>query len=143
MKKLITAIAILISVKSYSQDSTIITISPQTRDIEYLAQYIVHNTEMENIFDSVKIKFRIPVPPTGNTTVSISGYTMDFYRLFVVLKNDATAIKANCTSRIEALLRALNQPYLTSKLDALDVADAQTFQTMRQFGRDRLRRKTN
>ncbi len=95
MKKLLTSIIILFSLNSYSQDSTVITISPQTRDLEFAAQYLFNSTSLEVLYDSVKIKFRVANPPTGNTTVAITGYTMDFYNLFVILKNDAVAIKAN------------------------------------------------
>jgi len=141
MKKLL--IILLFPFAAYSQDSTVISIGAQVRDWEYATQFMYNSTALENVFDSVKIKFRIQNPPTGNTVVSVSGYTVDFFNLFQIIKNDATAIKAGCTSRIEVLLRALNQPYLTGKLDAIDLADTQTFQTMRQFGRDKLRRRTN
>jgi len=141
MKKLI--IILLFPFASYSQDSTVISVGAQTRDWEYATQFMYNSTALENIYDSVKIKFRVANPPTGNTVVTISGYTVDFYNLFERLKNDAVSIKNGCTSRIETLLRALNQPYLTGKLDAIDLADTQTFQTMRQFGRDKLRRRTN
>jgi hypothetical protein len=134
---------IFLSLKSFSQDSVKITISPQARDLEYISSFIFNDFEGQELFDSCKVKFRVVIPPTGNTSVSITAYTMDWYTTFLRLKNDPTALKANCTSRIEALLRAINQTYLNSKLDLLDIADTNTFQAMRQFGRDRLRRKSN
>ena len=92
------------------------------------------------MYDSLKVKFRITNPATGNTTVSITGYTADWLNVATRLNNDATALKALCTKRVTDLLRAVNQPYITSKLDAIDAADKNTFQSMRQFGRSKLRR---
>ncbi|WP_230682106.1 hypothetical protein, partial [Streptococcus pneumoniae] len=66
--------------------------------------------------------------------------TLDWFTVVNKLNNDATALKAQCTKRVSDLLRAVNKPYLTGKLNALDVADQNTFQSMRQFGRSKLRR---
>lgn len=140
MKKIILALAVLISLQSFSQDSVKITITPQARDLEYIGSFIFNSNENEDLYDSLKVKFRIVNPPTGNTTVSVTGYTEDWLRVYNRLINDATALKANCTSRLGTILRAVNQVYLTGKLDDIDVADGQTFQTMRRFGRQKLRR---
>ena len=140
MKKILLSVAILFSLTSFSQDSVKITITPQTRDLEYIASFIFNDFDNQELFDSCKAKFRVQSPPTGNTTVSITAYTVDWYTVFVRLKNDALALKANCTSRIETLLRAVNQVYLTGKLDDLDAADINTVQAIRLFGRSRLRR---
>ena len=140
MKKIILALAVLISLQSFAQDSVKITITPQARDLEYIGSFIFNDNSTEDLYDSLKVKFRIVNPPTGNTTVSISGYTEDWLRVYNRLNNNATALKANCTTRIATILRAVNQVYLTRELDAIDIADSQTFQTIRQLGRQKLRR---
>lgn len=118
-----------------------ITVAPQTRDIEYIYSWAYNNNALESFADSVKVKFRVQNPPTGTTTVSFTAYTMDWIFIIQNLKRDEIALQANCTSRIEALLRAVAQPYLTGKLDDIDVDRANEFQNKRQFGRSRLRRQ--
>ena len=140
MRKLILSIAILLSLKSFSQDSVKVTLSVQARDCEYIGAFAFNHDSLEELWDSFKVKFRVPNPATGNTTVSVTAYTLDWLSVLNRLNNDATALKALCTKRVSDLLRAVNQPYLTGKLNALDVADQNTFQSMRQFGRSKLRR---
>ena len=140
MRKLILSIAILLSLKSFSQDSVKVTLSVQARDCEYIGAFAFNHDSLEELWDSLKVKFRVPNPATGNTTVSVTAYTLDWLSVLNRLNNDATALKAQCTKRVSDLLRAVNQPYLTGKLNALDVADQNTFQSMRQFGRSKLRR---
>jgi len=140
MKKLLTAIVLIVSLNSFAQDSVKVTISAQARDLEYIGSFIFNDNSTEDLYDSLKVKFRISNPATGNTTVSITGYTADWLTVINRLNNDATALKALCTKRVVDLLRAVNQPYLTGKLNALDAADQNTFQSMRHFGRSKLRR---
>jgi hypothetical protein len=141
MKKLILSIAILLSLKSFSQDSVKITIAPQAKDLEYISSFIFNSDESGEVFDSIKVKFRVPTPPNNNTTVSIGGYTMDWLVIYNRLNNDATALKANCTKRIHDILIAVNQTYLTDKLTAIDVADADTFTAIRKFGKSKATRQ--
>lgn len=141
MKKLIIAICLLVSINSFSQDSTKITISPQTRDLEYIGSFIFNDNSTEELYDSVKLNFRVDTPPTGNTTVAITGYTGDWISVYDRLNNDPVALKSLCVKRIYDLLLAVNQSYLTSKLSAIDQEDQTTFQALRQFGRSKIRRK--
>ena len=141
MKKIITILYILISFSCKAQDSTVIIITPQARDCELWTFFIYNDNISEPIYDSLKVKFRVQNPPSGNTTVSITGYTIDFINAFKRISGDQYAVKANTVSRIESLLRALNQAYLTSRLDAIVSGDTETIQTMRQFGRKKLQRQ--
>ena len=141
MKKLLTTICIIISLQSFAQDSVKITITPQVRDLEYIASFAYNDNALENFFDSVKVKFRVQNPPTGNTTVSFTAYTQDWLLIIQKLKHSDIALNANCASRIETLLRAVNQSYLTGKLDESDVDITNSFQSFRTFGRSRLRRQ--
>lgn len=140
MKKLLFISLFLISLNGFAQDSVKVTLSVQARDLEYIGSFIFNDNSTEDLYDSLKVKFRVPNPATGTTTVSVTGYTLDWLSVANRLNNDATALKALCTKRVTDLLRAVNQPYLTGKLDAINTADQNTFQAMRQFGRSKLRR---
>ena len=139
MKKII--LLLLISSKLVAQDSVKITITPQTRDLEYISFFAYNDNVLENWFDSVKVKFRVPNPPSGNTTVSFTAYTMDWVLIIQKLKRDETALQASCTSRIETLLRAVGQSYLTGKIDGMDTDTQNEFINRRNFGRSRSRRQ--
>lgn len=143
MKKILTLACVLFSFSLFAQDSTMITISPQTRDIEYIYSFAFNDYSVEGLVDSMKVKYRIPNPPTGNTTVSITGYTLEWFIIFGKLKHDQVALNSGTTSRIDALLRAVGQPYLTGKMDAIETGDTNNFQSMRQYGRSKLRRNNN
>lgn len=140
MKTLLTALTLLITFSSKAQDSTVVQINAQARDLEYIGSFIAGDYSLDNIHDTLKIKFRVPNPVTGTSTMSVGAYTIDWVTLMTKLKNDPTAIKAGTTGRLETLLRAINQSYLTSRLDTLDINDTNTFITMRIVGRLRLRR---
>lgn len=141
MKKLILLFLITVQLAAKGQDSTQITIQWQARDIEYAGAFISQMPEFETLYDTVKTKFRVPVPPTGTTTVSVTAYTVDMVELYKRLVNDATALQANSTKRLRDLLVAVNQPYLTGRLDAIDVVAADAFTNGRRYGRFKLRRK--
>jgi hypothetical protein len=140
MKKIISVLLILISVHVRAQDSVKITITPQCRDVEYISSLIYMEYDGQELFDSIKAKMRVQNPPTGLTTVSLTGYTQDWLAVYTKLNNDAIAIKGGIKLRVETLLRAINQAYLTSRLDAFDAADAATIITMRTVGRNKSRR---
>lgn len=142
MKKLLTILAIFFSFSSFGQGTVNITLQVQTRDIEYIASIgIIKGDNVENLWDSLKVKFRVANPPTGNTTVSITATTDEWFYIFLPLKTDYISITQNCTSRLEALLRAVNQSYLTAKLDLLDTQIQDSYQTARVVGRFKLRKQ--
>jgi hypothetical protein len=142
MKKLLTIVAILFSFNAFAQAENV-TITPQARDLEFIATVIYIDTAFENMYDSIKSKFRVLTPPTGNTTVSITATSLDWLAVFKRINRNHTAIKANCNSRINTLLRAANVTYLTTNLDNLDAQDATDFQDDRRIGRIILRRSNN
>jgi hypothetical protein len=139
MKKLMI-IAALLPFAVMAQDSVKVTVNVQARDLEMTGNFLVSRPELETYFDSVKVKFRVPSPPTGTTTMSITVYTIDWILLMRVLKYDVDCVKAGTTGRIEALLRAVAQGYLTAALDAFDTSDTNTIVTLRIVGRRVLRR---
>jgi len=141
MKKLLTTIAILISLSATAQDSTRITLSVGARDLEYIAAFIFNDDAVEDLYDTIKLKFRVQNPPTNLQAVSITAYTFEWVIVYIQLNNDATALKTNCASRMEALLRAVNQPYLTGRINEIQAAYISTAIAHRQFGRAKLRRQ--
>jgi len=146
MKKIITVIILLVSLQSQAQtDSSALsaTANIKARDLEYIGSFIFIDNEVENLYDSIKVKFRVQNPPTGNTIATVTATNADWLYIIRRLKNDATAIKANCTSRVETALRAAGQSWLVSELNKIDYGDQTTFSTMRQFGRQKLRRNIN
>jgi hypothetical protein len=139
MKKLIM-IAALLPFAVIAQDSVKVTLNVQARDLEPTGNYLYTRLELETYMDTVKAKFRVPNPATGLTTISITAYTIDWILLMRVLKGDVTRVKAGTTGRVEALLRAVGQTYLTAALDAIDTADDNGNTVDRVTGRRLLRR---
>lgn len=139
--KYILTFLLFFSLQSFAQDSVKITIAPQVRDLEFITSFAYNDNALENFFDSLKVKFRIQNPPTGTTTVSFIAYTQDWVLIIQKLKSNQIAISGGCTNRIETLLRAVGQGFLTTKLDAIDIDDTNSFQSFRTFGRSRLRRQ--
>lgn len=144
MKKVLSLIVIVISINSFSQDSVKVALTFQARDIEYLAG-ILSKEDHEEFFQAVRHKFLVANPPTGVTNVAFDStmYIVDVLKFFTRLNTDVIASNNLCTSRVETILRALNNVYLTGKLDALDTADTNFFQAGRGFGRFRLNKKLN
>ena len=144
MKKVFFAISMLFCLSSFAQqDSSLIkiTVSPQARDIEYISSIFYNNNDIEDFYDTVKSKFRVQNPPVGFTTVAFAATLQDWYVIFQRLINEPIALKSGCTTRIEALLRATGQSYLITKLNNINTSDTDSFQSMRIFGRNRLRKQ--
>ena len=140
MKKIFTAIAILVSILTTAQDSTKIQVSIQARDVKYIGSVANKDTH-EDFFDAVKSKFRVPVPPVTTTLVQIDSiYTIDWIVLYTLLKNDAVAINAGCTGRVETILRAVGQTYLNNKLDAANNLSLLIFVRQQDVGLFKFRR---
>lgn len=139
MKKLLLIAAIL-PFAAIAQDSVKVTLNVQARDLEPTGNYLYTRLELETYMDTVKAKFRIPNPPTGTTTMSITAYTIDWILLMRVLKGDVARVKAGTAARVETLLRAVGQTYLTAALDAIDAADDSGNTVDRITGRRLLRR---
>ena len=147
MKKIILVFVFLCSLKSFSQDSVKIQVV-QVSDIEYFAAFFSMDKE-EDFFDGVKSKFRVANPPVDSATLVVidSMFITDWLRIIKIMKTDQVALKANCTSRVETILRAVGNTYLNNQLDAYDAILAVTyyniFNNTRQSGKVRLTKKNN
>lgn len=142
MKKILSILSILFVLNVNAQDSTKIQVSIQARDVKYIGA-ISSKDFNEDFFDAVKYKFRV-IPanvPTGTTLVQVDSiYTIDWIVLYTNLKNNATALNAGCTGRVETILRAVNQVYLNNKLDAVNAASLVSFVSMQEVGLFKFRR---
>lgn len=144
MKKILSVFILFVSLQSQAQvDSSNLsaTANIQARDLECIGFLVYVNNDAENVYDSIKAKFRVQNPSTGNSQVSITATNSDWVYIIKRLKDDAIAIKANCLNRVETALRAAGQSWLVGELNKIDAADQTTFSSMRQFGRQKLRRQ--
>lgn len=143
MKKLFTILFAVAAMAAKAQDSTVITVSPQARDLEAVGVFISSNNSYETIYHTVKLKFRVQVTPTGTDAVSITGYTIDFILLYELMNNNITMVKQKSNDRLKTLLLAVAQSYLTGKLNGFDTADTNEFQALRAAGRFRYKKNNN
>lgn len=144
VKKLLILLLALSSLttKTYSQvDSVKLTITAQARDFEIIGGFAFTDNLLENLYDSLKVKWRVANPPALATTpVAITAYVIDWKSVISRLKTNVVAIKGGPLARIEALLRALNNTTLNTFIDAIDAQDTAEFTNQRLFGRLKLRR---
>lgn len=147
MKNTIIILLALMPFLSFSQvDSAAvkINVSVQARDCEVIASFISHRELYEDLFDAIKKKFRVANPPGNTTIVAIDSVSVGTWILVSdILRKDYISIQANAFSRIDALLRAKNVPYLTRILNQGNQADIAHYQTIRAIGRQKLRRVNN
>lgn len=140
MKKILLIILILASFAARSQDSVRVTISPQARDVDYILSFVYSEYSTEDLFDSIKVKYRIQNPPSGTETIDLNGYTADWVTVISRLNIDYIAIDAGVRNRVRDLLVSVNQPYLTARIDAMTVNTIAQAADKRQFGRRKGRR---
>lgn len=147
MKNIIIILLALMPFYSFSQvDSSAIKInvSVQARDCEVIASFISHRELYEDLFDAIKTKFRVTNAPSNTTSIQVDSVSIGTWILVSdILRKDYISIQANAFSRIDALLRAKNVPYLTRLLNQGNQADIAHYQTIRAIGRQKLRRATN
>lgn len=147
MKNIIIILLALMPFYSFSQvDSSAIKInvSVQARDCEVIASFISHRELYEDLFDAIKTKFRVANAPSNTTAIQVDSVSIGTWILVSeILRKDYISIQANAFSRIDALLRAKNVPYLTRLLNQGNQADIAHYQTIRAIGRQKLRRAVN
>lgn len=141
MKKLLILLLLFAGAASAQVDSSAVKInaSIQARDVQLIAALIPYSEEYEDSYDAAKVKFRVAVPPTGNTNVSIDSVTVGTWlNIWLILKRNPYAIGASADSRVETVLRAKSNAWLTAKMNAM-IADATAYyNTLKELGRKRL-----
>lgn len=141
MKKLIT-LFFLIPIFTFAQsDTSLVTATIQARDWEYIGIYIGHNRNFENLFDSVKVKFRVETPPSGTTNVAITATIGELIGVDILLRRDPYAIGGNVWSRVNTALLAVGNSYMTTRLNDQQTTDTDLFTNNRLLGRAILRKE--
>lgn len=126
MKKILLSLILLVSINSFAQtaaDSVMVTLNVQARDLIYISKSISKDEVVETLYDSIKVKFRVPVHPQGTTTVSVTGYVKDWIDVAMRLQNDVMAFKFNHADRYKALLQNSGNAYMVSLLNDLILKD--------------------
>jgi hypothetical protein len=142
MKKVL-AILLFLPFAVKAQDSVKISVTVQARDLELMG-FVCSFDQDEEWFDSVKVKFRVQNPPTGNTQVTIGNiYTTDWVRAYSRIHWNHVAVKAGAVGRVSQALKNVNQAYLTSKIAQLESGDTTEYINLRSAGRLSLRKTNN
>jgi hypothetical protein len=142
MKNIIFLLLFLPILSEAQNDSAKVTVTIQARDCEFIGFYIAHAPEFEDLFDGMKVKFRVTTPPTGTTNVIVDTIPIgQWLSLSAKLRTDPYAIGGSVFSRYDAALRAANNSYMTARLDAMNTGDTEVFTNFRLAGRGRLRKQ--
>jgi hypothetical protein len=114
----------------------------QARDIEYIAQIIFNRDGYEEMWDNIKAKFRVEIPPSGATNVIVDTVELALWAdLNNYLKGDAYA--KTTYNRLNIALSALGQSWLTARLNEQESYFNDRQNSLQIFGRQRLRKSTN
>lgn len=144
MKKLIILLFLFAGAASAQIDSSLVKInaSIQARDVQLIAALIPYSEEYEDPYYAARIKFKVANPPTNTTAVSIDSVTVGTWlNVWLILKRNPYAIGASADSRVETVLRAKNNVWLTAKMNAM-IADATSYyNTLKELGFKRLTRQ--
>lgn len=119
MKKIFLFTLILISFKSFAQDSSraLITVNVQARDLLYLSNLTGIDPLFEDLDSVMKVRFRVSSPPSGTTNVSIPGVQVRAWWVALLrLSYDPIAINTNIVSRLSALLSGAGNSWLSHRI---------------------------
>lgn len=146
MKKLLTLFFLFAGTVSAQVDSSLTKINAniQARDLEYLGGSVLSQNDgtYEDLYDAAKKKFRVSNTPANNTSVAVDSVTVGVWlSVATALRRDYIAVLGGVFSRVDAVLRAKNNVWLTAKLDAGEAHDQQTYANRRNAGRTKLSRK--
>jgi hypothetical protein len=123
-------------------DNTKVTVTLQARDCEFIGSFIAFNESFEDMFDGMKLKFRVTSPPQNTTNVVIDTIPIgQWLALSAKLRTDPYAIGGSVWARYDAALRAANNTYMTGRLNTMDANDTDIFTGYRVLGRFRLRKQ--
>lgn len=142
MKNILFALLLVTSNVIAQDENTKVTVTIQARDCEFLGYFISNAPEYEDLYDGMKVKFRVASPPLGTTNVQLDTIPIgQWLSVSTKLRIDPYAIGGSVYSRVDAALRAVGNSYLTARLNAMDAGDTEVFTSFRTLGRFRLRRQ--
>jgi hypothetical protein len=146
MKKLITILLLspLFGFAQIDSSAVKINVSIQARDAEYIGEHIAFKQEYDLLFDALKSKMRIDNPPINQTLVVIDSISVGTWlSLSNHIRKDYIAIQAGVFTRLDAILRAKNNSYLTRLLNDANTFDIRQYTDRRKSGRVNIRRSKN
>ncbi len=146
MKKIITAIAILISLQSFAQvDSSALRsgkLTLRVNDWEYVATFVAYTNIYESLFDSIKAKIRaLPIYPAGATNITVDSVTnFELNNLCYNLKNTYNKSNSTATDRIVTAIKAISV-WVTNRQNEWDADEDATLTGKKNTGKLMLRKK--
>jgi hypothetical protein len=152
MKKLITILLLspLFSMaqpllwSSNDSSKVKINVSIQARDAEYIGEFIAFKQEYDLLFDALKSKMRIANPPLNQTLVSVDSISvLTWLSVATHIRKDYIAIQGGVFTRLDAILRARNNAYMTRVLNLFNTSDISQYTDRRKLGRYNIRRSEN
>lgn len=144
MKYTLTTLFTALAFWAYSQN-TIISVTIQARDCEYIGSFCGTDDDYQDLDSALKSKFRPKeTAPSGTTSVTLGGVTNGVWaRVLHQLRYDHFSSLGNNNefTRVDAVLRALNNTWLTAALDADAVEFNNSHDANRARGRARIKRE--
>lgn len=144
MKKIIFLLLLIPVLSSAQIDSSQlkVTATIQARDLDYLGSFITNKLEYEDLYDAVKLKYRVTNPPVNQNNVTLDTIPI-FQWLHVItkLRNDPVAIQGLVFERVRTALLTASNPYLTGRINAGNSSDTTTFLQTKTVGRFLIRRQ--
>lgn len=146
MKNLIT-ILLLSPLSGFAQiDSSLvkINVSIQARDAEYIGSFIAYQQSYDELFDQFKLKMRIATPPVNQSLVAIDSISVGTWLMVANhIRKDYIAIQGGVYTRLNVILRAKNNAYLTRLLNDANTFDQRQYVDKRRSGRYNIRKSEN
>ena len=146
MKKLITILLLspLFGFAQIDSSAVKINVSIQARDAEYIGSFIAYQQEYDLLFDALKSKMRIANPPINQTLVAIDSISVGTWlSVSNHIRKDYIANQGGVFTRLDAVLRAKNNAYLTRLLNDAKTFDIRQYKDRRKSGRFNIRRSEN
>lgn len=143
--KRILLLLLLFSARVYAQpELAVISITAQARDFETVGAFSGGDDLFQDMDSVLKSKFRPQqTAPSGTTTVIVGSVTVQAWRAMMNILRDNSDINQgnnNEYTRLDVILRAINNAWLTAGLDADVLIKANRATGIRQTGRVRLKR---
>jgi hypothetical protein len=127
MKKILLLILILISVKSFSQDTTIATLSIKARLVQTLVPYVkqsIDDTAYINLLSRWVKAYDVASPPSGTTLVSVDSIKVvviaALYGIAMSFPQGAASVGSDFASDILTIRNA--NTFLKRLCDAIDAS---------------------
>ena len=124
-----------------------INVSIQARDAEYIGSFMssgFYRADYDELFDQLKTKMRIANPPVSQTLVAVDSIPIrTWLSIMQQIKTDYIAVQGGLSTRLDAILKAKNNAYMTRILNLANTRDIEAYINNRRQGRINIRRSEN